>query len=98
MPRLDEIIGRLQGFEEEVRVEFGKKRSDFKYVVDEKRLRFGEDVIALQQLRFKRGLLAYIAEARPLSWLVTPVIWLGIVPIQGWRRASVGPGQHSHAL
>ena len=81
MPRLDEIIGRLQGFEEEVRVEFGKKRSDFKYVIDEKRLRFGEDVIALQQLRFKRGLLAYIAEARPLSWLVTPVIWLGIVPI-----------------
>lgn len=81
MSRVDEIIAHLQGFEEEVRVEFEKKRSDFKFVIDERRLRFGQDVIALQQLRFKRGLLAYLSHAKPLSWLATPVIWLGIVPI-----------------
>ena len=81
MSRVDEIIARLQGFDREVRVEFEKRRSDFRFVIDEKRLRFGQDVIALQQLRFKRGVLAYISRARPLSWLATPVIWLGIVPV-----------------
>ena len=81
MSRVDEIIAHLQGFEEEVRVEFEKRRSDFRFVIDEKRLRFGQDVIALQQLRFKRGVLAYLSRARPLSWLATPVIWLGIVPV-----------------
>lgn len=80
MANIDELIERMKVLEEEIQVEFDKKRSDFAYVLDEKRTRLIEDVAALQRVG-KTGLFTYITGASLLSWLVAPVIYSGIVPL-----------------
>jgi hypothetical protein len=80
MSRIDEIIERIQGLEEEMQVEFDKKRGDFRFVMDEKRARFGEEVAALQR-GSRTGLFEYVTGASPLSWLVAPVIYSGTVAL-----------------
>jgi len=80
MSQIDELIARIHGLEEGVQLEFDKKREDFHFVVEQRRIRFAEDVIALQR-RSKRGLLKYVFDASPLQWLATPVIWSGIIPL-----------------
>ena len=77
MARIDEIIARMQTLQEELQVEFDKRRADFAFTVEQKRIRFAEDVLELQRRR-KRGVLRYIFGASPLNWLAIPVIWSGL--------------------
>jgi len=79
MSRIDELIERIQALEDEVQVEFDKKRDDFRFVLDERRIRFSEEV-ALIQRESKRSLVRHVTEASPLSWITAPVIYLGVVP------------------
>jgi len=80
MSRIDGLIERIRGLEAEIQIEFDKKRDDFRFVVDKKRVRFSEEVTQVQRTS-KRGLLGYVAGAPVLIWLTTPVIYLGIVPL-----------------
>jgi len=80
MSRIDELIERIQGLQEEMQTEFDKRRGDFHFVIDEKRARFSEDVAALQR-GSKTGLWGYVTRASILSWLVAPVIYSGILPM-----------------
>lgn len=77
--RIDDLIERIQTLEDEVQIEFDKKRDDFRFVIDENRIRFSEEV-ALIQRESKRSLLRHVTEASPLSWITAPLIYLGIVP------------------
>ncbi|MGB4593518.1 MAG: hypothetical protein WBI63_07065 [Coriobacteriia bacterium] len=79
MPQVDELIARLAQLEADTRMEFDKKRDDFRFVIDQRRIALAQDIMALRRGP-KRNLLTYIARAQPLSWLAVPVIWLGIVP------------------
>jgi hypothetical protein len=78
--RIDDLIEQIRGLEEEMQLEFDKKRTDFRSVLDERRLRFGEDVAELQRAS-RTGLVRYMTGASLLSWLVSPVIYAGIVPL-----------------
>ncbi|MCE5190604.1 MAG: hypothetical protein LLG08_02385 [Actinomycetia bacterium] len=80
MPRIDDLLERIQQLDEEVQAEFEKKRDDFQFVIEKKRIRFSQDVMELQR-KSKRGLLRYVFGASPLNWLATPVIWSGVVPM-----------------
>lgn len=80
MSRIDGLIEQLRGLEEEIQTEFDKKRGDFRFVVDTRRIRFSEEVAALQR-GSRRGLFGYITGASLAIWLTTPVIYLGIVPL-----------------
>ena len=80
MSRIDELIERIRGLEEEVQAEFDKKRDDFLFVMDARRARFSADVAELQRAS-KVGLVRYVTGASLLSWLVSPVIYAGIVPM-----------------
>jgi hypothetical protein len=80
MSRIDELIERIQGLEEEMQIEFDKKRDSFHFVVEEKRTRFSEEVAALQR-GSRVGLFRYLTGASLLSWLVAPVIYAGFVPM-----------------
>lgn len=77
--QIDELILRIRVLEEELEVEFGKKRADFKFIMGEKRVRFAEEV-ARQQRRLRTGILRYIFDIPLLSILVAPVIYAGIAP------------------
>ena len=74
--QIDELIARIKELEEEMEVEFQKKREDFLSVIDKKRLRLSEEV-ALQQRRFKKGVVRYLIEARLLNILTAPLIYSG---------------------
>ena len=79
MSRIDDLIDRIQVLEDEVQAEFDKKRDDFQFALDEKRIRFSEEVSQIQR-ESKRGLYRHLTEASPLFWLTAPIIYAGVVP------------------
>ena len=80
MPRIDDLIEQLRQIEEEIEVEFDKRRGGFHFVVEQKRIRFNESVMELQR-GSKRGVTDYVLGARWLVWLTAPVIYAGFVPL-----------------
>jgi hypothetical protein len=80
MTRLDELIEQMRVLEEETQAEYGKRRDDFRFVIEQRRVRFSEEVTKLQRIS-KVGLWRYMTGASLLSWLVAPVIYSGFVPM-----------------
>jgi hypothetical protein len=80
MSRIDQLIEQLRGVEKELEAEFDRKREDFLLSWDGTRVRFSEEVLALQR-GSKVGLVRYVTGASLASWLVAPVIYAGIVPM-----------------
>ncbi len=78
--KIDELIARMKGIEEELEREFLKKRERFRFEVVDRRIRFAEEV-ARQQLRFKTGLVRYFAEASVANVLTAPLIYAGLLPM-----------------
>jgi hypothetical protein len=80
MPRIEELIEQIKGLEADVQSEFDKKRDDFKFVLDNKRVRFSEELVKLQR-GSKIGLVRYLTGASLAAWLVAPVIYAGWIPM-----------------
>ena len=78
--KIDELIAKMKGIEEELEREFRRKRERFRFEVVDRRIRFAEEV-ARQQLRFKTGLVRYFAEARIANILTAPLIYAGVLPM-----------------
>lgn len=76
---IDDLIRRIKELQEELEVELRKRREEFAFIVEEKRVRFAAEV-ARQQRRLKTGWLRYLIEARPLNILTAPLIYLGFIP------------------
>ncbi|MDR3580936.1 MAG: hypothetical protein P4L44_13325 [Oryzomonas sp.] len=76
---IDELIRKMHELEEELELEYRKKREGFDFVIKEKRVHFAEEV-ARQQRRLKLGLVRYILEAKPLNILTSPFIYSGFIP------------------
>jgi hypothetical protein len=76
--QIDELISRISELEEELELEFRKRREEFHFIIEEKRVRFAEEV-ARQQRRLKSGLFRYLIESRPLNVLTAPVIYSGFL-------------------
>jgi hypothetical protein len=77
--RIDELIQKIKELEEEMEIEFKTKREEFQFIIEEKRVRFAEEVTR-QHRRLKTGLYRYITRAHPLNILTAPVIYSGFVP------------------
>jgi hypothetical protein len=81
MPQsIDELIGQLRELEAELEAAYDERRERIHFVVERGRIRFSEAVTAQQRLR-KIPLGRYIARARPLTWIVSPVIYFGWIPL-----------------
>lgn len=78
--KIDELIESIRTLEEELQAEFRRRREEFHFTVEARRIRFAEELI-LQHRRLKVGLARYLREARPLVVLTAPVIYAGIVPL-----------------
>lgn len=76
---IDELIEKIKTLEEELESELKNRRDEFQFIIDEKRVRFAEEV-ARQQRRFKTGLFRYLAKSRPLNVLTAPLIYSGFIP------------------
>ena len=49
---IDDLIRRIKELQEELEIEFKRKRDEFEFIIEEKRVRFAEEV-AKQQRRLK---------------------------------------------
>jgi len=79
MSRVDELIERMRDLEEEMQLEFEKKRDDFYVVMDRKRIQFSSEVAELRRSRV--GLFPYITGATLLTVLTAPIIYVGFIPL-----------------
>ncbi|AJY70221.1 hypothetical protein RW64_11795 [Geobacter sulfurreducens] len=80
MPQtIDDLIRRIRELQEELEVEFKKKRDEFEFIIEKKRVRFAEEV-ARQQRLLKIGWFRYLVRAKPLNVLTAPVIYSGFIP------------------
>ena len=77
---VDDLIQAVKAFEEELEADFRKRRAEFQQSLEERRLRFAEEVLARTQ-RLRVGILGYLATSRPLVALTAPVIYFGIFPM-----------------
>lgn len=80
MSRIDELIVQIRVLEDDMQVEYDKRRDDFDFVVGQRRVHFSEQV-ALLQRESKTRLLGYVAGASLLMWVTAPFIYAGIVPM-----------------
>lgn len=78
--KIDDLIRKMQALEEELQVEYRKKREQFDFIIQEKRVRFAAE-IALQQRRFKSGVFGYLRHASILNILSAPIIYAGLAPV-----------------
>lgn len=76
---VSDLLGRIKALEEEMEQEFSKRREEFHFVIEKKRIRFAEEMIAAHK-RLKRGVIRYLLDAHPLNILTAPVIYAGLIP------------------
>jgi len=76
---ISDLLDRIKALEEELEHEFSKRRQEFHFIVENKRIRFAEETIALHK-GLKRGIIRYIRESHPLHILTAPVIYSGFIP------------------
>jgi hypothetical protein len=79
MTRIDELIEQIKALQEELETEFYKRREEFRFTVEAKRIRFAEEVLQWQR-RFRTGIFRYLQESRPQNILTAPLIYSGFVP------------------
>jgi hypothetical protein len=80
MSRIDDLIAQIGSIDEEIQLEFDKKRDDFRFVVDRRRVRFSEDVASIQR-DSRVGLWPYLSGAAILMYVTAPFIYIGVVPM-----------------
>jgi hypothetical protein len=77
---INDLIGRIKALEEELEEGFAKRREEFRFVIENKRIHFAEEMIELHK-RFKMGVGRYLVGAHPLNILTAPVICVGFIPL-----------------
>lgn len=78
--KIVEILDRIKTLEQELEGELDSARQQFRYRLENHKVRFERDVLA-QQKQFRTGLLHYILHARPRHVLTAPVIYAVAVPL-----------------
>lgn len=78
--KIEELLEAVRALEKELEEEFRKRREEFLFTVEARRVRFAEDLVS-QHRRLKIGLARYLRSARPLIVLTAPLIYSGIIPL-----------------
>ncbi|MEQ1580183.1 MAG: hypothetical protein ABL964_06295 [Steroidobacteraceae bacterium] len=78
-PRIAAIGHEIRHLEEELELEFARRRTEFAYSVRDRVVHFEERVLKRHR-DLRRGILRYVLSARPLFLLTAPLIYSLIVP------------------
>lgn len=78
--RIDTLIERIRHLEEELEVELARRREELRVQLVGRRVRFSPEVLR-QHRELKTGLIAYIADIRPVMLLTLPFIYVLAVPL-----------------
>lgn len=79
-PRIEELMHRIQELQAELEADLEEKRARFRYRIEDRRVRFEQEMRAMQQ-RLRRGSLRYLLEAPVLYILTAPVIYGALLPL-----------------
>jgi hypothetical protein len=77
--KISEITAMIRRLEDDLEVEFARRRLELAYTVHDGKVRFSEQVLKYHK-QVRRRFLSYILGARPLMVLSAPVIYAMIVP------------------
>ncbi|MBI5937808.1 MAG: hypothetical protein HY850_08175 [Betaproteobacteria bacterium] len=78
--RIDELMARIRELQTELEADLEQKRADFRYHLENRRVRFEQDVLELHR-KLRTGTLRYILQA-PVSFLLTaPIIYGVLLPM-----------------
>lgn len=77
-PQIEDLIDKIKALEDELEVEFLKKREEYGGIIEKKRVRFAEEV-ARHQRHFKTHFIPYVITSRPLNIMTAPLIYSGFV-------------------
>ncbi len=77
--RIDEILGKIDVLEKELRVEFRDVTNEFLYTVQEKKVRFSEEVRTAHR-EFAAKWSDYVYDSGVWVILTIPFIWMPLVP------------------
>jgi hypothetical protein len=80
MSRIDDLITQIGELEEQTQIEFDRRREDFAFTIEKRRIRFSQDVCELQR-GLKTGLFRYVTGSTLLKVITAPVIYVGVVPM-----------------
>lgn len=78
-PRIAALGHEIRRLEEELELEFARRRTEFAYTVRDRVVRFEERVLQRHK-SLRKGLLRYVLSARPLFLLTAPLIYALVVP------------------
>lgn len=78
--QFDMLMEKLRGVEAEIETELTKRREELRFHIENRRVVFEKEVLALHRA-IKTRVSRYIIEANPLTVLTAPVIYSLIVPI-----------------
>lgn len=78
--RIREIVERMRALEQELEAELDKTRADFRYRLEDRKVRFEHEILEQQQ-RFKENLLRYIVTAKPRHLATVPFIYAVFIPM-----------------
>jgi len=76
---VDELLARMRALEDELQAEFARKREEIAFVVEDRRVRFAQEVLAGQRLH-RVGLWRFLRGSRLAVVLTAPLIYAGFLP------------------
>lgn len=78
-PRIDDLLNQIRTLQASLEEELRRKRDEFEFVIEEKRVRFAREIIK-QQRRYKVGLFRFLRDSRLLVMLTAPFIYAVFIP------------------
>lgn len=78
-PRIDDLLNQIRTLQASLEEELRRKRDEFEFVIEEKRVRFAREIIK-QQRRYKVGLFRFLRDSRLLVILTAPFIYAVFIP------------------
>jgi hypothetical protein len=79
-PAIAAIAEKIRRLEDELEAEISERRSELRFTVHERKIRF-EEGIRRRHREFKIRLLHYVLGARPMMVITAPVIYSVVVPL-----------------
>lgn len=78
--KIDELMARIHELQTELEADLEQKREAFRYRLENRRVRFEQDMLELHR-RLRKGTLRYILEAPALFLLTMPIIYGALLPL-----------------
>ncbi len=78
--QLATLLGKIKDLEGELLSEMHQKERQFHYLVDDRKVSFGDGIKAAHH-KLRKKFTHYLYDAKPFSVLTAPVIWFCLVPV-----------------